>query len=207
MKKIVEYLIKIIHYLYNPNLRERIIVFQDKLYSIYISNSFFKAGNQLFIKKPITLVGGSQMEIGKNVSIGRYSIITAFTKRRNQSFSSQIIIGNNCNIGDYNHITCVNKIIIGNGVLTGRWVTITDNSHGESKLSDLNNEPIKRDVVSKGPVIIEDNVWIGDKVTILPNVTIGKGSVVAANAVVTKSIPQYSIAAGNPAKVIKNFII
>lgn len=58
-------------------------------------------------------------------------------------------------------------------------------------------------MVSKGPVIIEDNVWIGDKATILANVTIGKGAVVAANSVVTKDVPAYSVVAGIPAKVIK----
>ena len=60
-----------------------------------------------------------------------------------------------------------------------------------------------RFVTSKGPVIIGNNVWIGDKATVLPNVTIGDGAVIAANAVVTKDVPPYSIVAGNPAKVIK----
>ena len=60
-----------------------------------------------------------------------------------------------------------------------------------------------RPVVSKGSVIIGNNVWIGDKATILPNVTIGDGAVIAANSVVTKDVPAYSVVAGNPAKVIK----
>jgi acetyltransferase-like isoleucine patch superfamily enzyme len=63
--------------------------------------------------------------------------------------------------------------------------------------------PIKRSLFSKGPVIIGDNVWIGDKATILPGVSIGNGAVIAANAVVTKDVPAYSVAAGNPARIIK----
>ncbi|MBL4677498.1 MAG: hypothetical protein JKY70_15040 [Mucilaginibacter sp.] len=55
------------------------------------------------------------------------------------------------------------------------------------------------------PVIIEDNVWIGETVSVLPGVTIGKGSIIGASAVVTKNIPPYSIAVGNPAKVIKTY--
>ena len=58
-------------------------------------------------------------------------------------------------------------------------------------------------VVSKGSVIIGNNVWIGDKATILPNVTIADGAVIAANSVVTKDVPAYSVVAGNPAKVVK----
>ena len=57
---------------------------------------------------------------------------------------------------------------------------------------------------SKGPVIIEENVWIGDKVTILPGVTVGQGAVIAANSVVSKDVPAFSVVGGIPAKVIKN---
>lgn len=63
--------------------------------------------------------------------------------------------------------------------------------------------PKNRIIVSKGPVIIEDNVWIGDKATILPNVRIGFGSIIAANSVVTRDIPPFSIVAGAPARVVK----
>lgn len=57
--------------------------------------------------------------------------------------------------------------------------------------------------MSKGPVIIGQNVWVGDKATILPGVTIGDGAVIGANSVVTKDVPPYSIVGGNPAKVLK----
>ena len=68
-------------------------------------------------------------------------------------------------------------------------------------------KPNDRDVVSKGPVVIGNNVWIGDKATILPGVTIGDGAVIAVNAVVTKDVPVYSVAAGNPARIIKKNVI
>jgi acetyltransferase-like isoleucine patch superfamily enzyme len=82
-------------------------------------------------------------------------------------------------------------------------VTITDNSHGSSDEIYQGVPPVKRKLYTKGPVEIGNNVWIGDKATILPGVTIGDNCIVAANAVVTKSIPENSIVAGNPAKVIK----
>ena len=63
--------------------------------------------------------------------------------------------------------------------------------------------PRSRTIYSKGPVIIGENVWIGENVCILPGVTIGKGTVIGAGAVVTKDIPPFSVAGGNPARIIK----
>jgi acetyltransferase-like isoleucine patch superfamily enzyme len=71
----------------------------------------------------------------------------------------------------------------------------------------LKENPIKRPIISKGPVIIGNNVWIGDKATILSDVKIGDGAIIAANAVVTKDVPAYSMAAGIPAQVIKTNIV
>ena len=120
-----------------------------------------------------------------------------------QSLDCQLIIGSGCIFGAFNHITCANRIIIGNNILTGKWVTITDNSHGETNKDMLLSNPMHRPLYSKGPIIIGNNVWIGDKVTILPNVRIGDGAVIAANSVVTKDVPSYSVVGGIPAKILK----
>ena len=122
---------------------------------------------------------------------------------KKQILNSELIIGEGCAFGAYNHITCANKIIIGNNILTGKWVTITDNSHGETNMEMLMSNPKYRPLYSKGPVIIGNNVWIGDKVTILPNVRIGDGAIIAANSVVTKDVPSYSVVGGIPAKILK----
>lgn len=91
-----------------------------------------------------------------------------------------------------------NNLIIGDRVSIGPNVlVITDSSPNNSNLIKL--FPMKSDVVC-----IEDDAWIGAGVIILPGVNIGKCSVIGSGAVVNKSIPEYSIAAGNPAKVIKN---
>ncbi|MCR5188785.1 MAG: hypothetical protein K6C97_07595 [Treponema sp.] len=71
-------------------------------------------------------------------------------------------------------------------------------------MSNPNEHPVNRKLSAK-PVINHDDVWIGEMVSILPGVEIGKGAIIGANAVVTKSIPKYSIAVGNPAKVIKKY--
>ena len=92
---------------------------------------------------------------------------------------------------------------MGNNILTGRYVYISDNSHGKSNKEELDIPPIKRKLYVKGPVIIEDNVWIGERVCILSGVHIGKGAIIAANAVVTHDVPAGCIVGGVPAKIIK----
>ena len=147
------------------------------------------------------------ISIGNGTNFGDYFFLTAwdtyYTEHGIQKMNPDLSIGDDCNFGTFNHITCTNKIKIGNRLLTGKWVTITDNSHGDTDIETLQIAPIKRPIFSKGPVVIGDDVWIGDKATVLPGVTIGDGAVVAANAVVTKDVPAYSVAAGNPAKIIK----
>lgn len=166
----------------------------------------FKKFGKSIIHYPLrNIVGAKYIAIGNNVFIGKNVTITAWDAYLGFCFSPQIIIGNGSSIGDDAHITAINCIIIGNNVRSGKKILITDNSHGQINRDLMDISPIKRPLFSKGPVIIEDNVWIGEKVSIMPNVKIGKGSVIAANSVVTKDIPSYSVAAGVPAKVVKQF--
>ena len=88
-------------------------------------------------------------------------------------------------------------------MVLGKKILITDNAHGSSSAELLEIAPNYRPLCSKGPVVIDDNVWIGEKVSIMPDVHIGKGVIVAANSVVTKDVPPYSIVGGVPAKVVK----
>ncbi len=149
--------------------------------------------------------------IGDGTVFGDWIYLTAWdsydciidNEIQRQKLTPVLIIGNNCSFGAFNHITSTNKITIGDRCLTGKWVTITDNSHGKTDFESLQVEPIRRPLYSKGSITIGNDVWIGDKATILPGVTIGDGAIIAANAVVTKNVPAYSIVAGNPARIIK----
>lgn len=150
-----------------------------------------------------TIIKPRYITIGDNSSLGNRVVLSCFESVKSVGHHPEIIIGNNVSIGEDCHITCANKLVIGNGVLTGKKVLITDNSHGDTHLNILDTPPIKREITSKGPVIIEDNVWIGEKASIMPNVHIGKGAIIGANAVVTKNVPAYSVVGGNPARIIK----
>lgn len=115
--------------------------------------------------------GEKYIEVGDGVSIGKGISLTATSQFKGQFFSPSIIVGNNVSIVDYSHISAVDKIVIEDGVLTGRYVTIVDNSHGMSDMSDLDIVPTCRNVFSKGPVHIGKNVWIGEKASIMPGVS------------------------------------
>ena len=186
-------------------IKEFFEIFRTKLYTKYISLGFNYFGKKSFIRPFADLiVGYKYISIGERTTIGKHIQLTAWECHNGKLYSPSISIGSNCQIGAYNHITAINKIVIGDGVLTGKFVTITDNSHGKpGDLCDINISPIKRVVYSKGTVEIGDNVWIGDKATILSNVKIGEGCTIGANAVVTKDIPPYCIVGGNPAKIIR----
>lgn len=178
------------------------------LYTGYYRRNFKHFGNRSLLSPfACYLVGLDNISIGENVSLGANIQLGAWKKHQDTKYNPEIIIGDNTIIRADAHITAVDSIRIGNNVLTGTKILITDNAHGASEKSLLDIPPCKRPLYSKGPVIIENNVWIGEKVSIMPGVHIGEGAIIAANSVVTKSIPAYCIAAGVPAKIIKNLNI
>lgn len=205
MKQLIYLLGTIWSYLYPQLIREKLESVKVKFFAGYKSRKFKAFGRTSTIGIHSTYIGEERITIGENTHIGDYGRLTAYSyyQYTNQQFSPKITIGHSCNIGAQSHITAINKIIIGNNVLTGPRVLITDNAHGESKAELLEVAPVFRPLVSKGAVIIEDNVWIGEGTMIMPNVHIGKSAIIACNSVVTTDIPAYAIAAGSPAKIIK----
>jgi acetyltransferase-like isoleucine patch superfamily enzyme len=118
-----------------------------------------------------------------------------------------LVIGDRFNAYHRLHIGVMNKIHIGDDVLVASNVYISDSSHGGYKgdlHSDPRTAPNDRPLTAE-PIHIGNKVWIGEGAMILPGANIGDGAIIGAGAVVTKNIPAYSIAVGNPAKVIKVF--
>ena len=175
-----------------------------QFYSEWIKIQIKNCDASCLIYYKIRLVGGQYISLGKNSSIAPGVQLCAWDNSAHKhSFVPSIVIGEGSSIGEHSHITAINHISIGNNVLFGRNVLVTDNAHGNNSKEQLFMSPTERPLYSKGPVIIGNNVWIGEKASIMPNVRIGENSVVAANAVVTSDVPSNCIVAGVPAKIIK----
>lgn len=114
------------------------------------------------------------------------------------TFSSRIELGNRSGIGIDALIT--GKCIIGDDVMMGRECIIFCQNH---KTDDLTVPMRGQGFVVKRPVVIGDDVWIGGRMTILPGIHIGSHSIIGAGSVVTKDVPEWAVAAGNPAVVKK----
>ena len=182
--------------LYPRRLFDRMEGLWRRFYTLFMRHRFYSAGTDCFFQKFSFLHNPRKIALGNGVRIGKMAVLSVWNEETDEPL---IHIGHGVDLGDFIHITAINRIEIGVGTLTGRFVTITDNAHGEVTLEQMNTMPLFRPVVSKGPVIIGENVWIGDKVTILPGVKIGDGAIIGSNAVVTHDVPSYCIACGCPA--------
>ena len=155
-----------------------------------------KIGSNVIFQNPECL------SFGSNVRIGDGSLFLPCKEYAGIKYVPTIIIHDGCAIGKNNSFACIDRIEIGKNVLFAGFVHITDHSHGYENI----DEPIKEQrLISKGPVLIEDDCWLGFQSEILSGVHIGKHSIVAARAVVTKDVPPYCIVAGNPAKIVKQY--
>lgn len=129
--------------------------------------------------------------------IGSKSLIEDFCTINNGV--GDVTIGNETIIGLGN--TIIGPVIIGNGVMLAQNIVVSGLNHG---YEDISISPSKQAVTTK-LIIINDDVWIGANATITAGVSIGKHSVIGAGSVVVKDVPDYCIAVGNPARVIKKY--
>ena len=169
---------------------------------LFYTKIFYRTSR--LIRLPIDIRNKHYISFGKNLTTGRNCRIEAYSK----DYQKTLVFGDNIEINDNVHITASKSVIFGNNVLMASRIYISDTSHGSYVGNDHDTYP---DIIPKlrplfcNSVIIEDNVWIGEGVSILPGSIIGKGAIIGANSVVKGNIPSYSIAVGVPAKIIKQF--
>lgn len=174
-----------------------------RLCSAVIANRFGHAPGHVFLGKDCVIIGHSHIHLqGRFVALSR-NRIEVIERHGSQQFQPFLQIGDSVSMEYDCHIGCINEVRIGARVLMASRVYISDHSHGSTNVEDLLLPPNARPLISKGPVIIEDEVWLGEGVAVLPGVRIGRSSIIGANAVVTRDIPPYSVAVGAPARVIK----
>lgn len=139
----------------------------------------------------------------KDIDLGN-GLVTGFNCRI-ESEGGIVKIGDDSQINDNVHIASRHSITIGKNFLCASRVFITDLNHGS--YSGLNcsspSEMVSARPLYAKPVVIGNNVWLGENVIVLPGVTLGDNCIIGAGSVVTKSIPANSIAVGNPCLVVK----
>jgi acetyltransferase-like isoleucine patch superfamily enzyme len=158
------------------------------------------------IRRPFYVRGRRWIDFGKNFTCGRGLRLDAFGD--SSSSAPLIHIGADVEMNDYVHIGALESVTIGDRVLIASKVFISDHDHGSygkgGVHTDPRTPPSRRQLIAL-PVVIEDDVWLGEFVSVLAGVRIGRGSVIGAMSTVTRDIPPYSIAVGSPARVIKQF--
>ena len=164
-------------------------VFRKIRYALWllVSNIFFLTNIPYPSKFKVLILKSFGCRIGDKV------VIKPWVKIK---FPWMLTVGNSVWFGESVWIDNISYVIIGNNVCISQESLLITGNHNYSSE--------KFELISK-PIIIEDNVWLGEFVSVLPGVTIGKGTIVGANSVVSKSLPSYVIAVGSPAKPIKKF--
>lgn len=162
----------------------------------------------LYLGPGCRVLGGRHISFGKNVYAERNLWLEAVTSYQSQRFNPRITIGDHVCFSDGVHISSIANITIGDHCLFGSKIYVSDHNHGiyrGERQSRPDEPPAHRRLGGGGPVVIAENVWIGDNAVIVGPATIGCGSIIGANSVVRGVIPSNTIAAGAPAKLIKIF--
>ena len=175
--------------------------YRGRLHTFIIRHDFGAIGKSV-VHPPFHSNGPKHIYIGDKCTVIGGGWIDSIEAYGDVKYQPRIDIGDDTYIGHRCHIVACRHMKIGKNVVIADHVYITDNMHG---YEDINKTIFRTPLTSTGPVTIEDEAWIGEKVSVMPNVTIGKHAVIGSNSVVTKNIPAYSVAVGVPACVIKQY--
>ena len=162
--------------------------------------AFIRHDGRLVLEDFVEIQGVSEhgLRLGDQVSIGRGTTIRPSSYYGGDA-GQGLSMGDRSSIGAGGFIGCSGWIEIGDDVMIGPGVRLFSENH----VIERTDVTIKSQGVARGRLIIGDDCWIGSGVTIMANVEIGQGSVIAAGSVVTRDVPPFSVAAGVPAKVIR----
>lgn len=160
---------------------------------LFLNRFYHSKGHNVIIRRWVRMdvVPFNYFSIGNNSTIEDFSTIN--------NGVGQVEIGENSLIGLGNVI--IGPVKIGNNVILAQNIVASGLNHNYTDIT----QPIHLQGVSVAPIVIEDDCWIGANSVITSGVTIGRHSVIAAGCVVTKDIPPYSVAVGNPSRVIKQY--
>jgi acetyltransferase-like isoleucine patch superfamily enzyme len=150
------------------------------------------------IQIPVRLAGEHRIRIGTGVFVGSGSWLQTL----GSAPEVRLEIGDGTSIAGNCVISAAHAVRLGRDVLLARNVYISDHIHA---YADTSRPVIGQGIDKLAAVVVDDGAWLGQNVVVCPGVRIGRGAVVGANAVVTDDIPDYTLAVGAPARVVKRF--
>ncbi len=159
----------------------------------FCREDFARIGSHVVFEEGVRVFHPEQIEIGENVYIGHGAILKGYYKNR-------MVIGDHAWVGQSCFLHSAGGIQIGRAVGLGPGVAILTSVHTEGDVS----QPVISNDLTFGEVVVGNGSDIGVNAIILPGITIGEGCIIGAGSVVTKDVPAYSVAAGNPARVIRS---
>lgn len=171
----------------------------NKLFSLSIGGAFASFGAHSVIQLPIRLSGEGRISIGSGVFVGSGCW---FQVLEGQSAGLAIELGEGVAIAGHCVLSSASSIRLGRNVSLARNVYIADHTHA---YDDPSRTLAEQGITEARPVEICDGAWLGENVVVLPGVRVGRGSVVSANSVVTKDVPDHALAVGAPARVVRRF--
>ncbi len=158
--------------------------------------NFINRKRGVALDKSVIIQRGTEiLRFPRNVEVGAGTVIKKNAQICACNEQAKIKVGARTTIGDYAYIYASKQITIGSNVLIAPFCYLVDGNHGTSR-----SKPIRDQELEFAPITIEDDVWLGARVAVLPGITIGKGAILAAGSVATKSIPEYEIWGGVPAR-------
>jgi carbonic anhydrase/acetyltransferase-like protein (isoleucine patch superfamily) len=190
---LMKYLSRLFLFIYRLSVR-----LSCKCFSFLISGAFASFGKKTTLMYPLRLSGERRIAIGDRVFIGSGSWLQTLPDDHNQSIA--IRIGSGTSIAGACVISAVRSVVLEENVLLARNVYISDHIH---KYTQANTPILAQGLDKISPVLIKRGAWLGQNVVVCPGVTIGQGAVIGANAVVTRNIPDFSVAVGVPARGAK----
>jgi acetyltransferase-like isoleucine patch superfamily enzyme len=173
---------------------------RDKLFSLAVSGSFRHFGRRSVVQLPVRLTGESRISIGDDVFVGAGCWLQVLSDTPRDDTKVAIEIGTGTSIAGSCVLSAVSGIRLGQNVLLARNVYIADHRHA---YEDIGVPVLDQGITRVAQVEIGDGAWLGQNVVIGPGVRVGRGAVVGANSVVRDDVPDFAVAVGAPARVIR----
>jgi acetyltransferase-like isoleucine patch superfamily enzyme len=171
---------------------------KSKCFSILAAGAFAHFGGRTVLMFPARVSGEQRISIGDNVFIGSGSWLQ--TLPDDNSSTIALSVGDGTSIAGACVLSAVKEIILEEDVLLARNVYISDHMH---RHTDTRTSVLRQGLDKIQPVRVKKGAWLGQNVVVCPGVTIGIGAVIGANSVVTRDIPDFAVAAGAPARIVK----